>query len=187
MKKLLALSLLLLLVFAVSSGANIWGPVSCGDWDDDDDDGGGDDDDHGSDDDGGGHRATVNVKNKIYWVPDNLPTRVDEGFIVSLYWEFFNRLPDKGGFDAKLDKLRSGASRQEIVLDFVMSSENKSLRGNTEHNNYFIGTLYNTLLHREPDQDGLHAWLDRMDDGMSRLEVIKRFLNGEEYRSKHRT
>lgn len=182
MKKILTASLLLLLLFALTAGANIWGPIGCGDPPPREDPPPRDDPPPRED-----PPPTIAVRNKVFWVPENLPIRSNEGFIVALYWAFFNRLPDRSGFEDKMNQLRRGVSRQEVVLGFVMSSENKNLRGNTDHNNYFLGTLYNTLLLREPDQEGLRAWMKRMSDGMSRQEVIRRFLDGTEHKSKFNT
>jgi len=182
MKRIAVFALMLLMVFCLAAGANIWGPVSCDDDDDHDGGGGG-----GGGDDDDDHHATVVVKNKVYWVPEDLSVVTSESFITVLYWSFFNRLPDREGFNTKMSDINSGDSRAQVVLAFVESSENKNLRGNTDRNNYFIGTLYNTLLHREPDQEGLHSWLDRMDDGWSRIKVIKHFLSSDEYKEKHHT
>ncbi|MBD3400379.1 MAG: DUF4214 domain-containing protein [Candidatus Coatesbacteria bacterium] len=183
MKRIAMFTILLLLVFTLAAGANVWGPFTC-DGDDNGGGGGGGDDD---DDDDDRPRATVVVKNKVFWVPEDLSVVTSESFITVLYWSFFNRLPDREGFDQKMDALNAGASRESIVLGFVNSRENENLRGDGSKNNYFLGALYNTLLHRQPDQDGLHHWLDRLNDGWSKEKVIRHFLNSDEYKDKHHT
>ena len=66
-------------------------------------------------------------------------------------------------------------SPAEMVKEFIFSEENQAkLSGFT--NEEFLAFLYNVLLFREPETEGLNTWLARMDGGMTMEEVVDGFL-----------
>lgn len=45
----------------------------------------------------------------------------------------------------------------------------------------FTTLLYNRILGRAPEQEGLAAWVSRFDEGMTREEVVERFTQSVEF------
>ena len=99
----------------------------------------------------------------------------NEEFVATLYRTFFNREPDQAGFNAWVDVLNSGTSKQEVIEGFINSTEWANLclfygirSGGTgvpsieiEPNQQtidFATRLYTTCLGRNADQNGLMAW-----------------------------
>jgi NedA-like, galactose-binding domain/Domain of unknown function (DUF4214) len=54
-------------------------------------------------------------------------------------------------------------------------------------NSTFITSLYGSMLRRTPDANGFRYWLNSMNSGMTREEVIKRFFESAEYRGFNRS
>ena len=99
----------------------------------------------------------------------------NEEFVSILYRTFFNREPDQGGFNAWVNALNNGASKQEVIEGFINSTEWANLcvfygirsgstatpTTNVEPNAQtiaFATRLYTTCLGRNADQAGLMAW-----------------------------
>jgi hypothetical protein len=49
-------------------------------------------------------------------------------------------------------------------------------------NQVLLVLLYVGMLQRDPDPDGYKYWLVRLENGLSRLDLINEFLNALEYR-----
>ena len=179
MKKLLVLALML--AFIIPATATVWGPGP------DPDRGGGSSGGGSSDPDHIDHYIPADeiIAGVVYFVPDNLSVKRSADFVNVLYMEFFNRVPDKSGYNNNLSKVTSGTSRASLVVKFAESGENTRLRGGTS-DSAFLTTLYNTLLRRNPDTEGLNAYYSHMRlDGWSREKVAQKFLDSDEYASKH--
>jgi hypothetical protein len=179
MKKLLVLALVL--VFILPATATVWGP---GPRDGGSGGGGGSE----SDDDSDSRYslpATDIPAGVVYYVPENLSVKRSADFLAVLYMEFFHRAPDKSGYENNLNRLTSGTSRAKLVVSFAESDENTKLRGKSTDVNFLV-TLYNTLLHRPGDRDGMNSYYVHMQrDGWSRVKVAQNILNSDEYASKH--
>lgn len=72
------------------------------------------------------------------------------------------------------------------AADTIKAVENVEFRDATltfdvDSNAAYIMRLYDTVLHREPDVVGLDAWLDRMDDGLSKSDVAAAFVGSPEF------
>lgn len=178
MKKLLVLALVL--VFILPATATVWGPGPR----DGGSDGGGD---SSSDPDHIDYYIPADevINGVVYYVPENLSVKRSADFLAVLYMEFFSRTPDKSGYGNNLDRLTSGTSRAKLVVSFAESNENTKLRGGTS-DSAFLTTLYNTLLHRTPDTDGINSYYTHMRrDGWSRVKVAQKILDSDEYARKH--
>lgn len=73
--------------------------------------------------------------------------------------------------------------------DTIKAVENVEFRDATltfdvDSNAAYVMRLYDTVLHREPDVVGLDAWLDRMDDGLSKADVAAAFVGSPEFLGK---
>ncbi len=177
MKKLLVLALVL--VFILPATATVWGPGPR--------DGGSDGSSGGGSSDGSSDLLPVSEvpEGTVYYVPENLSVKRSADFLAVLYMEFFNRTPDKSGYENNLNRLTSGTDRAKLVVSFAESSENTRLRGNSTDINFLV-TLYNTLLHRSPDREGLSNYYNYLRrDGWSRVKVVQNIIKSDEYASKH--
>ena len=99
----------------------------------------------------------------------------NEDFVTILYRTFFNRNPEQAGFEAWVNALNNGASKEEVIEGFINSTEWANLcltygirSGGTGTPNIeveptqgtidFCTRLYTTCLNREADSNGLMAW-----------------------------
>ena len=101
--------------------------------------------------------------------------RTTEEFVTILYKTFFDRQPDQAGFNAWVNALKSGTSKEEVIEGFINSTEWANLclfygirsggsgtpsiemEPNQQTIN-FATRLYTTCLGRSADQAGLTAW-----------------------------
>ena len=110
----------------------------------------------------------------------------NEDFVRILYRTFFDREPDTDGFNAWVNALSNGASKQDVIEGFINSTEWANLcllygiaSGGTGVPNIevepnqatidFCTRLYTTCLGRDADSSGLMAWArqlaNRRDSG----------------------
>ena len=107
--------------------------------------------------------------------------KTSSGFVNLLYTRLLSRNPEKEGLDAWLGRLTSGSlTGADLVNQFIFGKEcQKTISGYT--NNEFITFLYKALFNREPDSDGLNAWLARTSAGMTKEEVVNGFTHSLEF------
>lgn len=91
--------------------------------------------------------------NKIEFTPS--------GYMNTLFKKIFGRTPTDEELQALLNKLSEGMGASEIVKEFILSKESQA-RLSVFTNEEFLTFLYNVLLFREPETEGLNAWLARM-------------------------
>ena len=124
----------------------------------------------------------------------------DDEFLTTLYKTFFDREPEKGGFDFWKDWLKNGHSRQEVIESFVDSAEwcnlcakygvnpgapNAKATEPSESSVEFSTRLYTKCLGREPEQKGLRYWSLRLTNrDITGAELGKQFFESEEYMNK---
>lgn len=102
------------------------------------------------------------------------------GKIYRLYQAAFDRQPDLGGFGFWLAVADSGHSLLEMAQWFLQSEEFQKLFGSTPTDLEFATKLYNNVLHRAPDSGGLQYWLNTLQAGMSRAQVLVFFSESDE-------
>lgn len=102
-----------------------------------------------------------------------------EDFVSRMYTVALDREAETEGFNDWVGQLRNhtidGAG---IANGFINSREflNKDLS-----NDDFVRVLYATFFDREPDEAGMQDWLNRLNTGVSRTEVLSGFVNSEEF------
>lgn len=100
-------------------------------------------------------------------------------FVSRLYRKILNRAPEAAGMENWVTALctkRNTAS--EAVQGFIFSQE--FLNRNLSNADY-VTVLYQAILDREPDANGLNAWCDNLNDGVSRHFVLRGFLLSVEF------
>jgi hypothetical protein len=99
--------------------------------------------------------------------------------VVRLYSAYFNRLPDYGGFNYWVGKLRNGTTLNKASSTFAASSEFKDKYGKLS-NRDFVLLIYANVLKRTPDTSGVNYWTKKLDAGMSRGQVMTSFSESSE-------
>lgn len=102
--------------------------------------------------------------------------------IFRLYQATLDRNPDAGGYANWTGKLANKEmSIVEIASGFVNSQEFQNVYGSLS-NQEFVTLLYNNVLDRAPDDNGLANWTSQLDGGRSRESVVVGFSNSAEFR-----
>jgi Domain of unknown function (DUF4214) len=74
----------------------------------------------------------------------------------------------------------NGESLLQVSNYFLLSEEFQELYGANTSDTEFIDSLYHNVLHRNPDQAGYDFWIDSMDLGVSRAQVLVDFSQSAE-------
>ena len=89
-----------------------------------------------------------------------------------LYQAAFDRKPDVSGLDYWYHQMNSGVALQQVASGFINSAEFKALYGNNPSNAELVTLLYDNVLHRAPDTGGFNYWINELDHGTSREQVL---------------
>ena len=105
------------------------------------------------------------------------------GALARLYFAAFDRIPDEAGMSHWMEQmLNQGQSLEQVAQGFANSSEFQQQYGPLD-NAGFLDTLYQNVLGRSPDEAGKAYWLEQMDAGTTRGEVLAGFAQSGEYQS----
>lgn len=108
----------------------------------------------------------------------------ESGQVLRLYGATLGRIPDSNGFLGWLDALKTDAFDIERVAgSFVNSKEFQNTYGALS-DVQFVNLLYQNVLGRAADAGGLQGWLDFMEGGGNRAQVVLGFSNSGEYRAR---
>jgi Domain of unknown function (DUF4214) len=102
--------------------------------------------------------------------------------IKRLYLATLGRGPDDAGWAGWTANLDGGQSLNSIAGGFVGSSEFQTTYG-ALNNTQFVTLLYNNVLKRAPDTGGLNGWLNLMNNGTTRPEVVTGFSQSGEFQT----
>lgn len=100
-----------------------------------------------------------------------------------IYQAAFNRVPDSSGLGFWIKMLDDKISLLEIAENFLNSDEFASIYGRNLSNERFITSLYNNILHREPELGGYTFWLNSLKNGTSRAKILEEFSESSENRA----
>ena len=105
------------------------------------------------------------------------------GDIFRLYQAVLDRAPDAAGFDNFVNALEAGAlDLAAIAAEFVASAEFVTTYGDLDATE-FVTALYANVFGREPDSEGLNAFVAALESGaLSRAEVVIDFSQSLEFR-----
>jgi hypothetical protein len=111
--------------------------------------------------------------------PGSTPPGEIAAFVSRFYRLCLGREPDKAGLNgwvsALLDATLTGS---DVAYGFVFSNE--FINKNTT-NEEFLQVLYEAFFNRQPDPAGWQGWLDVMQNGAGREEVLKGFIYAKEF------
>ena len=116
-------------------------------------------------------------------------TRPENNMVNDFYRGFLNRFPDDGGFNSWLTQMRQAqCTGQAAVRDlsyqlsslFVNSGE---YAGRNRNNAQYAEDLYNAILKRGADPAGFQAWVNNLNNGMTRQQALKFFTDSTEFQA----
>jgi parallel beta-helix repeat protein len=102
-----------------------------------------------------------------------------ESFVTRFYDLCLDREADQAGMDGWVLALLNGTQTgSDVAYGFVFSQE--FINKNTTDLEY-LTILYEAFFGRKPDSGGLHGWLDAMQNGASREDVLNGFVYATEF------
>jgi hypothetical protein len=110
--------------------------------------------------------------------PAGLSQAEFESFI-ELYIAYFNRAPDAIGLNFWGTAYANGTTLSEMAALFADQDETRATYPDGTSNVGFATAVYNNVLGRVPDKDGLDFWVGQLDSGnVSRDQFILEVLGG---------
>ena len=105
--------------------------------------------------------------------------KTDEDFVEALYQTILGRPADADGKDTWLNALASGTSRDELKANFLAAAKanNENLTTFYNDNQQFLSDVYSALLNRGVDNSGLETWMNLLQNGVSRAEVVAKIID----------
>jgi Domain of unknown function (DUF4214)/Right handed beta helix region len=97
--------------------------------------------------------------------------------IDSYYESYLDRAADQPGLDNWLNSFAAGQTETEVVAQFLNSSEYQGLHTS---NADFVASLYATVLSKPADPAGAALWVQSLENGATRSQVIHGFLASPE-------
>jgi hypothetical protein len=101
-----------------------------------------------------------------------------------LYEAAFDRDPDYSGLGHWIRTMQGGGfDLKGVANEFIKSAEFMQRYGPTTSNDQFVTLLYNNVLGRGPDANGLKYWGDQLRAGSTRADVLVGFSESQENRT----
>lgn len=97
-----------------------------------------------------------------------------------LYTAAFGRTPDGGGLGYWLQVAERGADIGDMARGFIGSREFGDLYGAAPDDAAFVDALYDNVLHREGEKEGVDYWMGRLAHGADRGDVLAAFSESAE-------
>ena len=105
----------------------------------------------------------------------------NDQYINLVYQNVLGRAPDPGGYDFYKTRLDSGVlTKGQMMIGFSESAEFQQITSNE----VFVVSVYTGLLRRTPEPGGLDFYVDLLDSGTPRSDILPGFLNSPEYRAR---
>ena len=116
--------------------------------------------------------AILSVDSKFENNPEQAKT--NEDFVDALYQQVLGRPADADGKAFWASALANGTSRDELKASFLAAAKanNEDLTTFYNANEQFLSNVYSALLNRGVDNSGLEFWMNLLQNGVSRAEVV---------------
>ena len=103
----------------------------------------------------------------------------NEQFVDYIYLNYISKPADAEGKAFWLALLNTTNNREALVSQFIAAAKanEEDISGFEAANSIFIETLYQNLLGRSSDTDGLKYWQDAMSAGMSQSALVAAFIS----------
>ncbi len=113
---------------------------------------------------------------RVRRLPEGTP-----GFVTYLYQNILGRNPEQAGLDAWVGWLDTGAMAADQVASKILFSNEASQRISGLNNAEFVTFLYEKILGRSPEANGLQHWTALLAHGVSRPDLVNRFTKSSEF------
>ncbi len=100
-------------------------------------------------------------------------------FILRAYIASFGRCPDNDGNFYYMFKLFNGSIDCAAFFESILLSQEFQKQNTSDK--VFVMILFRMILDREPLEDELGAWLNQLDAGADRTEIVRAFTRLEEF------
>jgi hypothetical protein len=102
--------------------------------------------------------------------------------VARLYQSALGREPDLAGLEYWIGRANKGLSLDNMALEFLHSNEFSQKIGDfkTLSAPEYVGAIYRNVLGRDPEQDGFNYWIEQLEKGMSRENMLARFTDSSE-------
>ncbi|HYC36444.1 MAG TPA: DUF4214 domain-containing protein [Usitatibacter sp.] len=114
-------------------------------------------------------------------------SRVEVDMVMDLYRGLLARLPDASGFGHWLQQFRAAQCQGQGAVYAVMESMSSAFLNSPEYGNrrrassQLVGDLYNALLRRGGDLNGVQFWIQQHSSGLQSANQIRRsFIDSSE-------
>lgn len=109
----------------------------------------------------------VNIE-RLAFSDKNIALDIDgiAGKAYRIYQAAFDRTPDKEGLGYWISEMDKGMSLEGVSNSFIHSQEFQGLYGTNPTNEAFVTLLYNNVLNRNPDAEGMAYWLNEFNTGI---------------------
>ena len=102
-------------------------------------------------------------------------------FVTRLYEKCLGRQPDAGGLNTWVTVLSNGSwTAERVAWGFVFSKEYTNRRVS---NDEYVKMLYRVYMDREADTSGYNTWMNALNSGWSREQVMEGFSRSVEFRN----
>lgn len=102
------------------------------------------------------------------------------GAVYRLYQAALGRTPDKEGLGYWIDAMDKGLNLTSMSYFFIESEEFKQNFGSAIDDESFVALLYNNILGRQPEKAGFDYWVDVLQKGHERAEILPGFSESAE-------
>ena len=89
-----------------------------------------------------------------------------------IYKAAFDRQPDPEGLGFWIGQMDNGLALSEVAQGFLGSAEFQRLYGTNPTNEQFVNALYQNILQRPGEQEGVDFWVGLLQAGASRADVL---------------
>lgn len=96
-----------------------------------------------------------------------------------MYQAAFNRTPDAKGLAGWINYLDGGADPLQMSQQFIASQEFQEKYQRLD-NTGFVQLLYNNVLHRDGESSGVDGWVNGLNNGLSKAQVLLGFSESKE-------
>lgn len=100
-------------------------------------------------------------------------------FVLRMYTKALNRNGETTGVEDWTNRINTGVMSAETVAKSFFGSEEFLNRGLSDED--YVETLYQTFMDRTSDEEGKIYWLNRINGGMSREQVLEGFSRSVEF------
>jgi hypothetical protein len=98
-----------------------------------------------------------------------------------LYYNIPKKIPDEEGLNYWNSQLTSNVFTASQILEHFIFSDELGPKVAVMSNEEFITFLYKSFLLRTPDTDGFNSWVNYMNGGVSKLDILRAFMDNKEW------